>query len=405
MIATSRHKSRYTDLQFQTLVYIAIYAIFFFFLPFYAMLVLSIVMFLCRELRHFSIWIPSLLMGGCLSLLNSQKAPEGDLAAYADYFYALQSISFDQALTFSFLNIRVTEIIFRLYVWCLSQIAQSPAWFVGVSTMIVYSIAIVFPIKYIELTYPKKEKVLFGLVGAFWVCFFCMTFSLTAHVTRQYLGLSVFLLGILFLLRGSKYFSILLMLLSGAVHNATLVLLPIFMISVYFKERVRNISFVVGALVFSLLASVFVSFVIKNIPFLGDRGEAESVGIVVLMLDIGIFMLFGYLYRKNFDNVYVLSFYSFSIFYICFLIIIYGEPLIFLRFYFVFDFIRSLMGFFIFLRIEERSFLVISPLLVFVFLAVFCARLYMSPWNYGAAQSNIMIVSVEKMAGRINEIY
>jgi len=386
-------------------VFVGLVSVFWF--PVISLFLLFIMSLVYRDILGYRKFIfTALSVSSLFAVINILKLQESDLHAYIKYFYLLKDLSFFQASDFVFLNIRYTEVVFRMYVWLLSQIFTTAVAFVVLSTVIIYFSNIFFTLSFSRrvANNVKSEGWLFLLLSMVWCCFVGITFSLTGHVIRQYLGVSVFALGLLFLMQGRMYVGWLILLLSGLVHNALFLLVPIFIMSLLMSKYLKGLVVTISILLISYSLSGYVNLLGGLAPNILNRGEAENSGMMII-LDVVLVVLFRIVYRKDMKKKEVAQFNAFVILYSSFLILFHGESLIFLRYYFIFDIIRSVIGVLLILKLNKDGVILISSPLILFSIGFFMFRYSNSPWDYGFNGVSIIVANLDQILGRVDLLY
>jgi len=375
--------------------------------PVISLFLLFIMSLVFRDILGYrQFFFTALSISSLFAVINILKLHESDLHAYIKYFYLLKELNFAQASDFVFLNIRYTEVFFRMYVWLLSQVFTTAVVFVVLSTVIIYFSNVFFALNYSRkvTNSEKSEGWLFLFLAMVWCCFVGITFSLTGHVIRQYLGVSVFVFGFLFLLQGRMYAGWVILLLSGLVHNAMFLLVPILIASLLMSKYLKSLIVTISILLIAYLLSGFVNLISDLAPGMLNRGEAENSGMMIV-LDVVLVILFRIAYRKDMKKKEIIQFNAFVVLYSSFLILFHGEALIFLRYYFIFDIIRSIIGVLLLRKLNKDGIALISSPLVFFSIGFFMYRYSNSPWDYGFNGASIIMANLEQILSRVDVLY
>ena len=331
-----------------------------------------------------SIWI--FFFAFTISFISIFKVPDSDLGVYLDYYNKMRDISFSDLLTNQYLSIRVHEYIFKFYTWSVKNIFYQSWIYVFLSVFIIYHSILKLSFKYVDNVAISRKHIFIILL---WCVGVGVTFSTSIHLIRQYLAIALFAYGLIALIDKKYLLLLTLMAFSLMTHYSMFIVCLILIISLMFKSlfisRLKYLNFLAVILI-SFGFSIFFDNAdfIKN--FLDGSNysipDRESVSFAIMVMDLTIVSLFLYLYRKNYNlNIVLLT--SFVVFFIAFLIVIHNYNYLLLRFYFVFDMLRAVLGSLIILKINFTPRLAFIPIAALFFVLYFSIRLYNSPWNFG----------------------
>ena len=225
----------------------------------------------CKYDVNLSIIIFSMIF----ATINVFKVPQSDLLNYTNYYNLMSNSSIHDALNLNYLNIRHSEVLFKSYVWILSHISEYSWSFVFVSTIIIYFVITYFSLNFCgfyinDFKYNNSSTLLFCII---WCCFIGITFSITAHVTRQYLGIAVFLIGVLFLLHKKRLFGSITVILACSFHNSVFLLLILLLFSICFSKYLVKIPIILSCLLIAYSLSGHLTLFQSYAPNIIGRGN------------------------------------------------------------------------------------------------------------------------------------
>ena len=100
------------------------------YLPLLSLFTLSVTLLIFKGGNgNSSVSLSIFFMAIFFALINILKMPESDLMNYIDYYRQLSNLDFYDAIDFAYLNIRPSEIIFRMYYWFFAQLS-SPVYLI-----------------------------------------------------------------------------------------------------------------------------------------------------------------------------------------------------------------------------------------------------------------------------------
>jgi hypothetical protein len=385
-------------------------ALFSMFLPLLILFSLSVIFLAIDNKGRSFVRLSILFMCLIFALINILKMPESDLNNYVEYYNQLSSMSFYTALDFVYQNIRLSEIIFRMYFWLMAQLSTSISLLIFISTVVIYYIVTFFSL-YVSRFYTdnfKSKNNVILLLSIIWCCYVGITFSLTGHVIRQYLSVVVFLLGILFLFDRKIFLGVMITMLAGLVHNAIFLFPILLLFTVVFSKHITKPIIFIPCLIVAYFLSDYLALLQEYFPSIIGRGSLEGWSSSLVFLD-GLFLIvYGYLYRNHHRKKYISYINAFLIFFVLFLILFHQESLIFQRYYYFFDVIRSVIGVLIISKLFSKfdsasQSMLIVPFVVFS-ISIFLFRYDGSPWDYGSNYSSIIFIDYNDIFLRLSEL-
>ena len=322
-----------------------------------------------------------------ISFVSIFKVPESDLKTYFYYYDTLEGASFDKVLGDTFLSIREYEYFFKFYTWSVKNIFYQAWFYLFLSVFIIYHSIMNLTLKYLSsvFNHPAIRYHIFTIL--LWCILVAITFSTSTHLVRQYLAIAILSYAIVALINKGYLLFLFFAVFSVMTHYSMLVILLLFAVSLILKALfIKSKYFPFLVIVFSFMLSiVFGSIGMVNV-FMAKAnysiGDGNDVSLLLMTMDLMIFFLFYYFYGKdNNGNMQIML--SFIVVYVGFLIVIHDYNYIFLRFYFVIDVIRSILGALIIVKINFTPRRVFVPVSVLLFSVYFLLRFYVSPWDYG----------------------
>ncbi|TQV77030.1 hypothetical protein FLL45_03500 [Aliikangiella marina] len=345
------------------------------------------------------------IIGGGLALfftlINLLKVPESDMLVYIDAIREIRGYSFFDVIQFNFVSMRSIEFIFNYYIYFVSFIDTGGFFFSFLSVFIIYILFALSLDKVMPLELREKYLIFFSLI------LFSITFSLSGHLVRQYLAASVLIYGIASF-KDSPVKGGLFILMSPFVHISVapfVVLIPLLYKSLSRKAWVLISVFSV------LIALAMTSFVVVLRPYMEIGFVKDDGSIPVFLIVFDAILFFGFvcvrvLKTECFEKTKVV--YCFALLLVCCLIVSHEINLIFLRYYFLMDFVRAVfLMYLIYFFSTKIDFSRIVSFLVFtVCCLLFVYRLDSSPWDYGATALEILFLTdVKAYAERIGMVW
>jgi hypothetical protein len=329
-----------------------------------------------------------------ISVFSIFKVPVSDLKIYLYYFNTLEGASFDELLESTYLSIKEYEYFFKFYTWTIKNIFYQNWFYVFLNVFIIYHAIIKLTIKYVlnVLDCPISRLNIFIIL--LWCILVAITFSTTTHLIRQYLAIAIFSYACVALINKSYLLCFVLVAFSVMTHYSMLIILFVSSISLVFRPLFLKFKFSLSLVIIS--ASFILSIIFENVGVIKSLlatlnysgGGDLSVSPLLIIFDLLIFSLFFCLYRRSKSKQLKMLLFLVVV-YVGFLITIHNYNYIFLRFYFIFDVIRSILGTLIILKINFTPRLVFIPASVLLFFTYFLLRFYMSPWSYGVSHIGV----------------
>jgi len=364
-------------------------------------LLLSIKSHASETLVKSSILIISLFF----AFINILKTPESDLYNYIEYYNYLTTMSISDVLNFRYLNVRDSEVVFKVYVWLLAQLSNSASLFVFMSTLIMYYLVTLFSISISNLFINKevsKNNVMLMMMIV-WCCFVGITFSLTGHVIRQYLSMAIFVLGIQFLFNRRFLAGVIVVILSVLIHNSIVLFLVLLSFSVLFSKYITKVIFFLPGLVIAYFLSDYLVLFGGNFQ-IGNKLNAMSW--IMPLIDSFLLALYVYSHWGCRRKKYIMRINAFLVLYILFLVLFHQELLISQRLYYFFDIVRSVIGVLLIQRFFYKYNDTFKSILVIPFIAVavvyFLIKYSFSPWDYGPDYSHVILIDYSYILTRLN---
>ncbi|MGY0600086.1 EpsG family protein [Vibrio sp. JZG10] len=326
---------------------------------------------------------------GCyLSLVNLTKLPISDAAVYREYIHNLSILNFSDIIYYRYYNIRESEFIFRLYSFLVSKIDASGTLFTFLSVFIIYFLTLIATFR-LSKDYVNDNKNFIIIIS---VIFLGVTFSLTGHIIRQYLSVSVMYYlysSYVSAKDGRKWlFKLLFIVVPPLIHMSSIAVVVAFnLIQFLAKKTTKRITITVSLLVSILL--FLISGYISTI--LGRDGDtsAGQVSTILLIFDVTLVVLAVgvFLFRdgRGLSGDSDSSLFCLVLAIAVILITFYRTELIFLRLYFLLDFIRPIL-FLVLLstvKLDVKTSIIFKLTCFLILLALFAYRVSISGWDYG----------------------
>lgn len=279
-----------------------------------------------------------------LAAVNSAKWPESDLAEYYAYLDYVKAQSWWALVTDpdSHLSIRVTEPLFRTFMWLLAQASPAPRiTFTWGCSLLIYGAATLLCALFIRTWLPDDacdDPV--PVVATAAALLAGLTFSLTAHLVRQYLAGALFTLAVVLWVRDRRARVLGLALAATLVHNsAALLWLPL----VWSWLHARGPRWAL-----TLLVTVVVAANAGVIGILNDFAEAASlvkddgrIGLALPALDLTLLILGWRVLSRGPRGDQLRPLWAYCIGLAALLLCIRDVPLLFFRMYFYVEFLRA----------------------------------------------------------------
>jgi len=345
----------------------------------YAIVIIVLLAMSIKRLNPiFIIFVASVLM----AILAFNKELVGDLRMYSLYYDFASSNTLTEVLgsSRSDFSIRRSEIIYRIYNWAASSAGVEYRFFHAFTIWMSYFFMLIFGIKYSnQLSFTAVNsgagtKNLDRTYAILWVLLVSVSFTLTSQVMRQYLSISLFALGLALYLEPNRNKIFLLPLLMAAlVHNATVLLLLVFLVNRFMWEPLSKTSakILMLALAFAL-GYVLPSLLGPLVALLNYNLEEVNLGPTVILdsaLVIGLLVSSHAQRDKNVNTKFVIS----LAFLIVSMIVFFREvPILLLRLYFYMDIVRLIAGISIYRSLTDYS------RVIFAIICILLAPVYLS---------------------------
>jgi hypothetical protein len=289
-------------------------------------------------------WVAVLL----LAVVNSVKWPDSDLAEYYGYLDHAGQTGF-WALVLdpeTYLSIKVTEPLFRIFAWCISHASPAPrVTFTLLSTIFIYGTALFLCNKAMNWLLPPAQPGAQDadptpMIASCVALLIGLTFSLTGHLVRQYLAGGLFMVGVFGLATDRRSIWLLGPVLSVATHNSAILLwIPLIFSWLYgYSPR----SCWLGLLLMVGLANSglfsFLNDLIEVGKLLQDDGQ---IGPALPALDVVVLLAGWYLLRREAGAPQRNLLWVYAVAFAALLMTIREVPLMFFRTYFYVEFLRT----------------------------------------------------------------
>ena len=353
-----------------------------------SLIVLSLINF-----RNFSIPFSFFIAILFIGTVASYKTPEGDLIAYERYFtYVSESRIYTVLFEFfSSSSIRVTEFIFKFHNIFLSRIGMNFTVFHSVTVSLIY-LAMFFFGQSILKVFPKnRENILFNtyqdkVFAILWVFLIGVSFTLTSQVLKQYMSIAFMAIGFAYILKENKILKpFLFFLLSIFTHNASIILIALFLTAYIFKKAISNLYFKIFLLFLAFILGFLFESIIEALglsALLSYGGmEKANLGITAIFDLMLLSILFTIRHAKHEKNIEL--FFAVIFVFICFIIFAREIPILFLRIYFYMEIFRIFAGIYIYKSLNNNDKNLFFVLIVFFGPIYWNLKLFSSNWDYG----------------------
>jgi hypothetical protein len=350
----------------------------------------------CTKRILFSFFMPCFF-----GILSIQKMPSSDLSAYIEAIKLISDLDFLSVLNFHFLSLRPSEFIFNYYIYLIAQIDKSGFLFLFLSTFIIY---LLFIRTLLILDIDRENRKNFFLI-IIAILFISMTFTLVGHLIRQYLACAVLFYGLALLQLGKNKVGWGVVLSSLFIHNSMapfVIFLPI----ILWGLKSRSI---LTVLILTTLVAIYVNTKIDYIkPFIeiGFIKNDGAIPLVLVVFDLLLFSIYFWLKYKTIHKLKPDIVLAFSLLQLSALLSIHSVNLLFLRYYFINDFLRGYFILYIITRlVPNKNFNFISLCLLIFGVGVFILRTSFSPWDYGLEGYSIINLPLFHMILRIIDVW
>ncbi len=349
---------------------------------------------------------PVLLLVAALALVNSQKWPDSDLGEYYGFIdYAartpLSELLFGDE---TYVSISPDLILFRAFAWLVAMLSGgSGIAFTLISTTLIYG-ALAW---LCHLVLRTRHAVAAGPAAGrggresgegtapIAICsalLLAVTFSVTAHLTRQYLAGALFFTGAFAFWADGRRRWLLLAAASVLVHTSTLLLALPLALALLHRRHPRLFWLGVGA-VFAFGASGILETYIDAIAGLGNvLSEEGAQGSLLVLLDGLVVAAVAWLNRRTLgrtpqQRALLSSALAFAVAFGATMFVVRDIPLLFFRSYFYFEFIRTpLVALLLYALLARagRARLLVAAVCLAAAGAVCWQRTLASEWDYGS---------------------
>jgi hypothetical protein len=341
---------------------------------------------------HWQKYIGTLSIVASYSLINFNKEIENDLVWYSEhFFYHFGGNILDIFSTpYSGVIAKSTEPLYHIFSFLISNITYSNYFlYIASITALIY-----FPLSIIIIKVSNRLN--FSPIDTSILLFFfltmSMTFTLTAHLIRQYIAISFLSCMIYNLVLYNNRRTILFSIISILTHNATLPIIIIILIvhSIHYLFRNKSRSVI---LLLTCSITIFLTFlVIETIVWLGDGNRLHindgAISAVVKYIDGSIFVISILCYlctpkRNNIISFLYIIYFSFF----TFILYVQNYDFLALRYYFFLDVLRWIPVMLILYSFSFKKITKIIMLCISLPLGVFYldARFNTSPFDFNGS--------------------
>lgn len=312
------------------------------------------------------------------SFLNFHRNIDSDLYNYYLFFEETRNRDFASFLSDTFISIRPSEIIFIFYTKLLSSMI-SFRLYVFITTFLIYSFSLFAIHRLMLLWFRIKLNVdllhsyflFYFLIVLNFSIFLSFTFSLTGHLVRQYLAMSIVFYAIVLHVDNKKS-AIFFILISCLIHNSVLLISLLYFVSYYLSIRAKKIDAFLKYIIFFVFINLFVRYYLYNYFSLYLTMDNGIIPYYLILLD-GSLLVIYFLSCYSLASELV-GLYFFPLVYYIFLISFIDVDFIFLRYYFYMDFIRVVIIFYLVYRYVKISFVPLFSFISFLFVVLFYFR-------------------------------
>lgn len=318
--------------------------------------------------------------------LNLSKVPDNDWGWYSAHYYWLRHLEFDQYIgtRFGQFTIKITEPVYYFIASMLSKLSNGNlAVLTTVVTALVY---LPICLTASHLTRSLEQRPFIRVVVEWAVLLAGVSFTLTLHLVRQQVGGGFLFLGVFLAMRGRTKWAVFFVLLSILTHNAialpVMLFVAVFLLSRWLKGKTLVVlSIGAGGLLGATV--VFLALVLNY--YTGAKSDGE-VSILTQFFDIVLFAVFlragrrGEVLSQNASKILT----ALVVAYFSMLLILSPLPIPYLRMYFFMEYFRVIMLLVLLAQLSKhRAAIVIVPVLLFLALGIFSARMARSPFVFG----------------------
>lgn len=340
----------------------------------------------------------AVVFGVLLSWINCNKLIDGDLYWYSEQYIYFSSGEFFKIFLEPIYGVQAkeTEPAYHAISWLLSNLTGGNVFvlvvFVTLFIYVVSAKGVLMIAKHFDIE-SKSSMVLLSFV-----CLFCVTFTLTNQLIRQYMASAVLLVALGAHLSKHRNISICCTVLAVLLHNSTVIPVFLYLLVNFIYSRFTmsgKAKFILSILLFSMvsvLAEKMVSFLdagqVEDLYFQDDGAVSSYLNLIDVsvsllgVLGYGLAVMFNKV-RPGMRGLEVLL-----VFFFCYFVFLWGmqfSPLLYLRYYFYVDFMRWIPVIALFIYLKE-----IGSKVGFSWLLSICcigfvvvgARIDRSPFDY-----------------------
>ena len=332
-----------------------------------------------------------------LTVINSTKILSGDLILYDTQYNTAQYLSYVDYLLFS-----NKDPLFYTYMYLShSTFGISFEGFIIMSTLVSYYSLLWGGVIFNRVLGGDKSNALFIIT---FLSFFSPLFSISCHLLRQFLAMSIgYLLLALIIEKHNNKFKLILITLTTLIHTSNLLFVIGSIFNLMIKKKRNIIIFSFLAIVLVALSdlifstnSVFLNAFLR-LKNLNSGSDLDSLSIFVNILFFIIFLCHCYSlnrYRKlkhKFNKRYTTTFVIFFLFIIYIISLIFGSNELQIRGLF-FMYLLFPISFVIFMTFFPSMKLVTYSITILIVI-LFLSHFYFSPWEYNNTLNKVLLNS------------
>ncbi|MEK8045032.1 EpsG family protein [Ideonella margarita] len=289
-------------------------------------------------------WWPAWALVLLLAVINSTKWPDSDLAEYYQYLAYCRPLDWWVLVSDpdSHLSVRVTEPVFRSFVWLLAQLSPAPRISFGLMcSMLIYGMALALSAQVVNVLNDSDDNPSdpAPVVAVCVALLLGVTFSLTAHLVRQYLAGGVFMLAMWHFVLHRRPLVLLWAVVAVLVHNSAVLLwLPLML--AWARPLAPRLFW----------AMLLLAVILTNAGLVGWLNELTAaatlikddgqIGLALPLLDLAVLSGGWWLLRSSSSGQRLQLLWYFCIAFAALLLCIREVPLMFFRTYFFLEFLR-----------------------------------------------------------------
>ena len=341
-------------------------------------------------------WWPAVTTVLLLSVVNSLKWPESDLAEYFILLDDIRLVPLSSLLgdESALLSIRSSEPVFRTLMWLAARADPLPRIaFALVVGLFVYG-SLLMLCRWATSSANTTDPTWQAAIATTIALLVGVTFSLVGHLTRQYFAGGLFFLGLFGWAFTGHYRWWLGPAVACATHNSALLLIVPLTLSAFLSSRPRLFVMVVLATLGASLAGLF--------PLIDELAEATSflkedgqIGIALPLMDAALLLVAWYVWRclpvgDRPAMQIALRLMCFSVALAVMLFCIREVPLLYFRSYFYIEFLRAPMLAFVIAAVLRGAgnAAALNTVVALPLAALLCwLRVRGTDWNYSSEHS------------------